>query len=88
MTTNWMDDPAVAEIDRAKLDFLQTLVSESRALSGEQLLPFLMAAAKKIKDNHISFDAKETETIVSAMRRYAAPEELEKLDRLRKLRGR
>ena len=28
MSGNWMDDPAVARIDKAKLNFLQALVFE------------------------------------------------------------
>ena len=55
MTGNWMDDPAVAQIDRAKLDFLQSLVFESQSLSREQMMPFFMAIAKRGMDNHISF---------------------------------
>ena len=47
MTNNWMDDPAVAHIDKAKLDFLQSLVFESQSLTKEQMLPFLMSVAKK-----------------------------------------
>ncbi len=88
MTDHWMDDPAVAQIDREKLDFLQALVFESRSLSREQLLPFLMAVAKKSMDSHISFDDREIKIITDTIRRYASPEELSQLDRLMKLRGR
>ncbi len=86
MTTNWMEDPAVAHIDRAKLDFLQSLVFESRSLTKEQMLPFFMAAAKKSMDSHISFSSEEVSAITDTIRRYAAPEELERIDRLMSLR--
>ena len=33
MTNNWMSDPAVANIDKAKQEFLQALVFESQTLS-------------------------------------------------------
>lgn len=49
MTNNWMSDPAVANIDKAKLEFLQALVFESQTLSKEQMLPFLMSVAKKAR---------------------------------------
>ena len=86
MTNNWMSDPAVANIDKAKLEFLQTLVFESQTLSKEQMLPFLMSVAKKGSDNHISFSDEEVDTIVNVIRNYSTPEELAKIDKLLKLR--
>lgn len=86
MTNNWMSDPAVANIDKAKLEFLQALVFESQTLSKEQMLPFLMSVAKKGSDNHITFSDEEVDTIVNVIRNYSTPEELSKIDKLLKLR--
>lgn len=85
MTNNWMDDPAVAHIDKAKLDFLQSLVFESQSLTKEQMLPFIMSVAKKGKDNHISFSSEEVATITEAIRKHSTLEELDKIDKLEKL---
>ena len=86
MTNNWMSDPAVANIDKAKLEFLQALVFERQTLYEEQMLPFLMSVAKKGSDNHISFSDEEVDTIVNVIRNYSTPEELSKIDKLLKLR--
>ena len=56
MTEEWMQDPAIAHIDKAKLDFLQALVFESQSLSKEKLLPFLLSVAKKGQEHNVSFD--------------------------------
>ena len=85
MTNNWMDDPAVAHIDKAKLDFLQSLVFETQSLSKEQMLPFFMSVAKKAMDSHISFSSEEVETITATIRQYSTPEELDKIDKIEKL---
>lgn len=85
MTENWMDDPAVAQIDKAKLDFLQSLVFESQSLTKEQMMPFFMAIAKRGRDNHISFTSEEVQAITSTIRKYSPPEELDKIDKLMKL---
>ena len=85
MTNNWMDDPAVAHIDKSKLDFLQSLVFESQSLTREQMLPFIMSVAKKGKDNHISFSSEDVATITETIRKYSTPEELDKIDKLEKL---
>ena len=55
MNNDWMNDPSLAGIDKAKLDFLQALVFESRGMSREQMLPFLMAVAKRGQADHITF---------------------------------
>ena len=86
MTGNWMDDPAVAHIAKSKLDFLQSLVFESQSLSKEQMMPFFMSVAKRGMDNHISFTADEVETITATIRKYSTPEELDKIDKLMKLK--
>ena len=90
MNNEWMNDPALSDIDKAKLEFLQALVFESRTIKKEQMLPFLMAVAKKGQENHITFSDSEIDTIVSVIRESATPEEtatIDKLMRLRKSRG-
>ena len=79
---SWLNDPDVAHIDKAKLDFLQLLVFESSNLSKEQMLPFLMAAAKRSRDNNVSFTEEEMDTIISTLRKYASPEDIEKMNKM------
>ena len=47
MNNEWMKDESLQGIDPYKLEFLQALVFESSNLRKEQLLPFLMAVAKR-----------------------------------------
>ena len=85
MNNDWMNDPALAEIDRAKLDFLQALVFESRGLNREQMLPFLMAVAKKGQADHISFSNEEIETIVAVIKKESTPEEAASIDKMMRM---
>lgn len=90
MNNDWMNDPALTGIDRAKLEFLQALVFESRGLKQEQMLPFLMAVAKKGQANHISFSSEEIETIATVIQKASTPEEaaaIDKMMRMYKKRG-
>lgn len=90
MTSEWMNDPALAEIDRKKLEFLQALVFESRGLQREQMLPFLMAVAKRGQADHITFSNEEIDTIVAVIKKESTAEEaatIDKMMRLRKNRG-
>lgn len=79
---SWLDDPDVAHIDKEKLNFLQMLVFESNGLTKEQMLPFLMAVAKRGKENHISFTQDEIDVIIKTLQKYAAPDELDKMNKM------
>ena len=90
MTNEWMNDPALAEIDRKKLEFLQALVFESRGLQKEQMLPFLIAVAKRGQADHITFSDEEIDKIVAVIKKESTEEEaaaIDKMMRLRKNRG-
>ncbi len=90
MSKDWMNDPALAGIDSAKLEFLQALVFESRGLQREQMLPFLMAVAKKGQADHITFSDEEIDTIVAVIKKESTPEDaavIDKMMRMRKKRG-
>ena len=47
MQNDWMRDESLKDIEPYKLEFLQALVFESSNLRKEQMLPFLMAVAKR-----------------------------------------
>ena len=82
MNNDWMNDPSLAGIDKAKLEFLQALVFESRGLKREQMLPFLMAVAKKGQADHITFSNEEIETIVTIIKKESSPEEAAAIDKM------
>lgn len=83
--TSWLEDPAVAGIDRKKLDFLQMLVFESNNLTKEQMLPFLMVVAKRSKENQISFTEEEMNTIINTLQKYSTPDEIDKMNKMMSL---
>ncbi len=86
MNSDWMNDPALAEIDKAKLEFLQALVFESRTLKKEQMLPFLMAVAKRGQADHITFSNEEIENIVAVIKKESSPEEAATIDKMMRMR--
>ena len=78
---NWMKEECVQE----KLHFLQKLVFESSSLSQKELLPFLMALAQKSYEASISFSDTEISSILTAIRKYATPEEQLKMNQIVRL---
>ena len=85
MNTDWMNDPVLAGIDRAKLDFLGKLLVESASIdksNKKELMAFLMSLSKLTKENNISFTKEEFNLIYSVIQKHATPEELAKMQQL------
>ena len=68
MTNEWMQDESLQNIDPYKLEFLQALVFESSNLRKEQLLPFLMAVARRGQEKKVTFSDEEISTIAAVLR--------------------
>ncbi len=82
----WMNDPLLADIDPIKLELLQTLVFESKNVSREQMLPFMMSLAKRGNVKNTSFTDAETEIIVTVLKKHAAPGDLDKINKVMAMR--
>lgn len=87
MTNEWMKDESLKDIDPYKLEFLQALVFESSSLKKEQLLPFFMAVAKRGKEKNVAFSDAEMHAIIEVLKKHAAPEELEKMNKILAMRA-
>lgn len=88
MKNDWMQDESLKDIDPYKLEFLQALVFESRNLRKEQMLPFLMAVAKRGQEKKVSFSEKEIDAVVAVLRKQASPDELSKIEKVMAMRSR
>ncbi len=86
MNNEWMNDATLKNIDPKKLEFLQALVFESNTIKKEQMLPFLMAVAKRGQENQITFSDAEINSIVAILKQYASPSELTKIEKIMLLR--
>ncbi|MDE6203943.1 MAG: hypothetical protein K2O16_09095 [Lachnospiraceae bacterium] len=88
MQNDWMKDESLKNIDPYKLDFLQALVFESSSLKKEQMLPFLMAVAKRGQEKKVSFSDAEIDAIVAVLRKHASPDEISKIEKIMSMRSR
>ena len=77
----WMDDPALKDIDKSKLLFLEKLVIQSSKLTQKEMLPFLLSLSKLSKENNISFDKSEMKLIYSVIQKYSTPDDIEKMQK-------
>ena len=76
-----MKDPALAEIDKNKLVFLEQLFLQGSKLTQKEMMPFLLSLAKQSRENNISFQKGEIQLIYSVLKKYSTPEDLEKMQK-------
>ena len=78
---NWSENPALKQIDPAKLQMLMSMAEQAKGKSQADLLPFLMSAAGtgSVK---MKFSPEEMDTIISVMKIGKSPQEIRKIDRM------
>ena len=86
----WMNDPELKNIDRAKLDFLNQMFVQSTTInsSGSQaeqqkkMMAFLLSLGKLSKENNISFQNQEVELIFSVLKKYSTSDDIAKMQKI------
>jgi len=76
----WMEDPAVHHIPQEKLDFLSNLVDGGQGKNQKEIMMYFMTAMKKAQSAGLSFTPSEIQTIITTIKKYSSPEELEKIN--------
>ncbi|MDE7322000.1 MAG: hypothetical protein K2N73_04600 [Lachnospiraceae bacterium] len=87
METNneWMQDPELQNIDRAKLDFLNKMFVQSTSVNRgnqKEMMSFLLSLGKLSRDNNISFNNDEVELIFSVLKKYSTPDDIAKMQKI------
>lgn len=87
METNneWMNDPDLKGIDRAKLDFLGKMFLQTPTINPgnqKEMLSFLLSLSKLSRDNNISFEKGEVELIFQVLKKYSTPEDIAKMQKI------
>ncbi|MGI6006280.1 MAG: hypothetical protein ACOX8E_02165 [Ruminococcus sp.] len=82
MDQNWMNHPNLASIDAAKLQMLQSLVSQGKGKGQQDLMPFLMMAMRQTKKSGVSFTPEEMNMIIEVMKAGKSPEETAQMDKM------
>ena len=86
----WRNDPELQKIDKAKLDFLNKMFVQSTTINSngnqaeaqKKMMTFLMSLNKLSKDNNISFDSEDVVLIFSVLKKYATPDDIDKMQKI------
>lgn len=81
----WMNNPALKNIDPEKLKMLISMGEKSAGKSQNEMLPFLMAAASQSKENGMAFTQDETDAIIEVMKQGKSQEEIARMDKIRSM---
>lgn len=82
---DWVNDPSLRNIDKAKIEFLLLLLNQSGNLKQTDMMPFMLAITSKAKKKNISFSQDEITAVVEVVRKQSSPEELEKINKVLQL---
>lgn len=74
-----------SNIDEKKAHLLREFVKLSQGKKNDELLPLLLAFSNKAREEHISFDKKDIDSIFESMKKEMAPEELSKIETIMKM---
>lgn len=74
-----------SKIDERKAHLLREFVKLSQGKKNDELLPLLLAFSNKAREEHISFDKKDIDSIFESMKKEMAPEELSKIETIMKI---
>ena len=82
MDKNWQNDPKLKDMDRSKLEMLQSLAEQGNGKSPSDMLPFLMSAAAQGKNSGLNFSPDEISAVLEVLKAGKSPEEAAKIDRI------
>ena len=82
ISEDWKDNPKLNGMDKSKLDLLQSLAEQGNGKSASDMLPFLMNAASRGKNQGLNFSSQEISTIIEVLKMGKSPQEAAKLDRI------
>ncbi len=89
-SNEWMNDPELKNIDRAKLDFLDKMFVQSATINSngtqqerqKNMMAFLLSLSKLSKDNNITFQKEEVDLIFSVLKKYSTSDDIAKMQKI------
>jgi len=82
---NWINHPAMKNIDARKLAVLIDLVNEAEGKPTDKALPLLMKTNAKMKSLGLSFTPEETDLIVEILTKDMSAADKQKVEMIRKM---
>lgn len=85
INNKWMDDPVLSGISDEKLEILTKILNSSNGLEPKQMLAHFIQESNKASKNGVNFTDAETNAILNVLKADMSPEEVKKIDMIRKM---
>lgn len=82
MDNQWQNDPRLDHLDKEKLEMLQNLAEQGTGKNVSAMLPFLMSAASRGRNQGLSFSPDEVSAIMEVLKSGKSPREAARLDKI------
>ena len=80
-TEEWMNNPAMKNIDPAKLELIRMAASKTSGKTGKDLAPVMLALITSANRQGIQFTSDEATLILEILKQGKSKEEQEQIDR-------
>ena len=77
----WMNNPALKDIDPAKLELIQMAATRTKGKTGRDLAPVMLALITSANRQGIRFSSDEVSLILDILKEGRSKEEQEQIDR-------
>ena len=85
MDNEWMNNPAMKNIDPAKLELIRMAAERTSGKSGRDLAPIMLALITNANKQGIRFSPDEVSLILEILKKGKSKEEQEQIDRTIKM---
>lgn len=82
MNSNWINHPALKNIDHNKLLFLQNLADQGRSKNLSEILPYLLSAVQSGHKNGLHFTREEQRILLDVLKEGHTPSETARIERI------
>lgn len=81
----WMNNPAMKNLDPAKLELIQMAAAQTAGKSGQNLAPVMLALINNANKQGINFSSNEVSLIMEILKEGKSKEEQAQIDRTMKM---
>lgn len=82
---HWTNNPKLRNVDPRKMTILLQLVKEAEGKPMEQLLPLLIGANNKLKQQNMAFTTDERDAVIEVLTKNMSPKEKAQFEMIKQI---
>lgn len=82
---SWMDDPILSEISPQKKELITKIIEGSKGREPKEMLTYFIKESNMASKNGMNFTDEETNLILNVLKEDMSPQDIKKIDTIRKM---